>query len=327
LVAILLTAFVATAVFSVDGARIYLTVTELKIATDAAAKAAVTSMALTQNLTTARQAAKNIAQANLVDHQPLILQDADIVFGSASLQSNGTVLFTPNATPYSAAQVTATKSEAGGPLQLLFGTLLGTSSVNPQSVSVAARETRDIVLLFDQSGSMTGQKETDLRTAVQSFVTTLSGMNTNDEVGMVTFDSSSYEKDTIGTSLAKIGSDASTLNPSSPWALTYIGGAITSAQNILQNEGRTTQFTQKVIILMSDGCQTTGTTTPLQAAQNAANASIIIYTIAYGSDADTATMQSIATTTKGTYYNAPTGASLTSAFQSIAQSFHSVLTQ
>jgi hypothetical protein len=40
-------------------------------------------------------------------------------------------------------------------------------------------------------------------------------------------------------------------------ALTYIGGAIASAQNAVQTEGRTTQFTQKVIILMSDGCQTT----------------------------------------------------------------------
>ncbi|MGD0898292.1 MAG: hypothetical protein ABR915_10690 [Thermoguttaceae bacterium] len=51
--------------------------------------------------------------ADQPDNKPLIPQDADIVFGSASLQSNGTVLFTANATPYSAAQVTATKSEAG----------------------------------------------------------------------------------------------------------------------------------------------------------------------------------------------------------------------
>jgi Ca-activated chloride channel homolog len=117
------------------------------------------------------------------------------------------------------------------------------------------------------------------------------------------------------------------LNVTNPYLLTYIGGALTSATAALQSEGRSAQFTQKVIIMMSDGNQTYGTITPQQGANAAAAANIIVYTIGFGTDADPVTLKAIAATTGGTYYAAPTGTDLTNAFKTIAQSFHSVLTQ
>src|SRR5262249_54549487 len=150
---VLLIGFIATCAFSVDVARMHLVNAELRAATDAAAKAATTTLGLTSDLNQARQAGITLAAANYVDGKPLTLTSQDIVFGRVQLQSDGSLAFTANATPYSAVQVIGRKqaSSASGGVPLLFGPVLGTTTFETTMTATAAVLDRDICLVLDRS--------------------------------------------------------------------------------------------------------------------------------------------------------------------------------
>ncbi len=99
-----------------------------------------------------------------------------------------------------------------------------------------------------------------------------------------------------------------------PNGYTDIGGAIYTARDELLNNGRV--GAPKVIVLISDGVpncanggyvgSSAGRTHALNATQSAADNGIIIFSVAYGDNADHPLMQQIADITQGQYYNAPT---------------------
>ncbi len=107
---------------------------------------------------------------------------------------------------------------------------------------------------------------------------------------------------------------------------TAIGTAIASAASRLHEREETKS---KVIILVTDGINNQGSITPIDAAKQAAELGIKIFTIAIGSEArlshytadvetiDEKTLQEIATITGGRYYRANSGARLQKAFASI----------
>ena len=66
LIALLLIVLIVTVVFSVDVAYMQLTRTQLRSASDAAARAAAECLSRTQDVDQAREAAKTIASRNLV---------------------------------------------------------------------------------------------------------------------------------------------------------------------------------------------------------------------------------------------------------------------
>lgn len=107
---------------------------------------------------------------------------------------------------------------------------------------------------------------------------------------------------------------------------TAIGTAIASAATRLHERQETKS---KVIILVTDGASNTGTIPPLEAAQQAAELGIKIFTIAIGRDErisqytanvdtfDAKTLREIARITGGRYFRASSGASLQQAFETI----------
>lgn len=107
---------------------------------------------------------------------------------------------------------------------------------------------------------------------------------------------------------------------------TAIGTAIASAATRL-NERHDTK--SKVIILVTDGASNSGTLVPAEAAKQAAELGIKIFTIAIGQDErisrytadvdtfDEKTLREIADITGGRYYRASSGARLQKAFRSI----------
>ena len=105
LVALSMVAFLATVAFSVDIAYMQLVRTRLRTATDAAARASGEALSRLQNIDAARQAAKDIAEENLVAGDPLLLDDADIVFGHSSRTGTGAWTFDPTGTPINSIQI------------------------------------------------------------------------------------------------------------------------------------------------------------------------------------------------------------------------------
>jgi Ca-activated chloride channel family protein len=324
LVTLLLIAFFAATAFSVDVARMHLANAELRAATDAAAKAAVTNLATTQDLTAARQAATQVAAANFVAGKPLVLESQDIVFGAAQTQADGSLSFVAGATPYGAVQIHSRKlsGSASGNVPLLFGGVLGKPSFDTQLTATAARLDRDVALVLDRSGSMQGQKIADLKSAVAVFLSTVADPNQTQLVGLGSYSTTATLDQPLTSNLSTIQTKVNSM-VAAGW--TDIGAGINTGRTILAG-GHNRQFCEKIMILMTDGIHNQQTS-PEGAAANAKLENIVIHTLTFGADADQARMRAIAATTGGTFHHAPDGATLSAAFQDIAKTIRSALIQ
>jgi Flp pilus assembly protein TadG len=124
---------------AVDFGRVQVAKTELRRATDAAARAGAAS--LNQGSSNVITAAENIAAANNVDGLPLVLTSSNITVGiwNTATRSFSTSGSADNITNFNAVQIIASRSAANGnAIPLLFGKILGSSSCDVNSTSVAA---------------------------------------------------------------------------------------------------------------------------------------------------------------------------------------------
>ena len=324
LVTILLVAFFATAAFSVDVSRMHLTNAELRAATDAAAKAAVTKLALTRDIAAARLAAIQVAAANSVAGKPLILESQDIVFGRVQLQANGPLLFVPGSMPYGAAQVRGRKlsSSPSGNVALVFGGLLGKSAYDTEITATAARLDRDVCLVLDRSGSMEGQKLADLKSGAVIFLNTLGTSSQPQLVGLASYSTDSTLDQSLTSDRALVQQKVNDMNADG-W--TNIGAGINTGRAILDG-GRDPRFVEKVMVLMTDGIHNQATS-PEDAAAAAKQSNMVIHTLTFGADADQDRMRAIADLTGGTFHHAPDADALMQAFEDIARTIRTSLTQ
>lgn len=143
--------------FSVDVAFMQLARTELRAATDAAAKAGAAALSRTDgDANTARAEAKRIAKLNMVAGKPLVLVNSNIEVGNSTMNLDGSWSFKKNVTPFTSVRVTGDKraGSSSGPVNLFFGNVLGVKTFTPLEVATASSFSQDIVLALDRSGSM-----------------------------------------------------------------------------------------------------------------------------------------------------------------------------
>lgn len=157
LVAVALVILLAAAAFSVDVAYMHLVREELRIATDAAAKAAVTKLSLGGTEDEARSLAVTIASKNRVAGKALTIDAANVQLGCSTYATGSRWAFTKDATPLTAASVTVNMAgnTTPGTVNLFFGRLFGTSTFSPTRTSTAAFVRNKVCLCFDRSRSMT----------------------------------------------------------------------------------------------------------------------------------------------------------------------------
>jgi len=127
-------------VVAIDFAYIYTVRGEMQNAADAAALAAAGVMANTPswNFSTARQAAKDVANANFAGGKSVTLLDEDIVFGFW----NGTA-FSEVSSPINAVKVSARRIKAReNPVGLFFGKTVGWPTMDVVQTAIAIRPPR-----------------------------------------------------------------------------------------------------------------------------------------------------------------------------------------
>jgi hypothetical protein len=146
----------AMTMISVDVASMQLTRTELRAATDAAAKAGAESLLRTQNQSQAVQAALAMAQLNNVAGQPFRISATDVVVGTTSQQADGSWSFSAGGNRPNAVRVNAAMSDssASGPVKLAFGKVFKSGSFTPTKTSTASAMQQEICLAIDRSASM-----------------------------------------------------------------------------------------------------------------------------------------------------------------------------
>jgi Ca-activated chloride channel homolog len=156
LIALLLIVFFGMVAFYVDVAYMQLCRTQLRIATDAAARASGESLSREQDLDKARQAARDMAAEHIVAGLPLELADSDIIPGRATMQSDGHWDFDPAGEPVNGLQITGrrTNDSPSGSIALFFGKIFNVTDYETSQQAVVVRMDRDICLVVDRSSSM-----------------------------------------------------------------------------------------------------------------------------------------------------------------------------
>ena len=324
LIAFLLVAFFITVIFSVDVAYMHLVNTQLRTATDAAAKAATDTLSRTEDVGLARQAAKDVAALNFVAGQPLVLDDADIVFGASAAGAGDSINFVAGGLPLSATRIQGLKTagSSSGDVGLFFGGLIGTPRYETSLQAIASRRDRDICLVVDRSGSMGGQKIIDLKSAVTVFLATLNQTPQEEFVGLASYSTNATQDQGLTVDLTQVDS---TMQGLSAAGTTNIGGGIDAGRAILNN-GRNSSFVEKTMIVMTDGRHNTGTN-PEDAADRALADGIVIHSITFGGGAQQQRMEDIALLTGGTFNHAPNGARLIEIYREIALTLATQLTE
>lgn len=156
LLAAMIMGFLVMEAFSVDVAYMQLVRTQLRVATDAAAKAGAEALARTQTESAGQAAAIAVAQQNSVGGDPLQLAPEDVTFGRVTQKDNGKWRFYANQTPYTAVQVNGrrTTDSLSGPVPLFFAGVFGGGGFTPVHTAVAAHLDNEIVIAVDRSHSM-----------------------------------------------------------------------------------------------------------------------------------------------------------------------------
>jgi Ca-activated chloride channel homolog len=351
LLVITLPLFFATAAFSVDVAYMHLTRTQLRRATDAAVRAAADSLLREQDTVLASDAAKALASVNPVAGQPLILEDADIVFGRSERQEDGTWQFVADAEPLNSVRINSRHN-----VPLIFGPVLGVHEFEPVQSATAARLDRDLMVVVDRSTSMKWRTDestvnlnirdprinqpphlsdsrwADLVAAVEEFNIVLDQVGTSEQVGLASYGGSS--------SIWPSGSNtyATTSDINQPLTLdhdrvrqamalitskifngyTNISAGIDEGIEGLTDQSRARPHAFKTMVLMTDGIWNKGRS-PQSAAQDAAAQGIVIHTVTFSDEANQSDMQAVAQITGGQHFHAPDGATLREAFREIAR--------
>jgi Mg-chelatase subunit ChlD len=359
LIAVCLPLCLIMAAFAVDVAWMQLVRTELRTATDSAARAGSKELSIAQDSVAARQRAKQAARRNLVASQPLELADADIQIGS-STQSNSASRFTfaGGGTRPNAVRVTGqrTQGSLSGPVDLLFAGVLGVDTFEPRHVATSTQLDRDICLVVDRSGSMmwnlfnsnlppgasdcgpphsTLSRFGALVNAVDAFLRELDRTRQRETVGMVSYSSDTtecnrtYRISTINSDLVSdygpIRNAITTMASRPVKGRTAISAGIDDGIRVLTG-ARVRPFAVRTMVLMTDGIHNTGPE-PVLSARVAAQNDIVIHTVTFSADADIRRMQDVAAATGGLHFHADDRAELVSVFRQIAATLPVMLTE
>jgi len=207
-------------------------------------------------------------------------------------------------------------------LGALVWLLLVTAAARPQLIGdpiALPMEGRDLMLAVDISGSMVerdmviGDRVVERLTAVKAVAGDFIERREGDRIGLILFGAQAYlqtpltfDRKTVRTLLFEAAVGLAGRE-------TAIGDAIGLAVKRLRDQ----PAESRVLILLTDGANTTGSIQPLKAAELAARAGVRIYTIGVGSEVrgpfglpmagasiDEGTLRTIAKTTGGQYFRA-----------------------
>jgi uncharacterized protein YegL len=154
----------------------------------------------------------------------------------------------------------------------------------------------DVVLAFDRSGSMYGDKINSAKEAVKTFIGYL---KPDDRAALVSF------SDTATLDCGLTGNHAllqSTVDNYQAGGMTNMGDALKLAINELNTNGRNGAY--RVIIYFTDGQSNIGPTND-EILGMATYSGLKIYTVGYGSDVDEFFLKQVAHNSGGEYYFAP----------------------
>jgi Ca-activated chloride channel homolog len=227
-------------------------------------------------------------------------------------------------------------------LALLIWIVLVLAASNPRWVGepqYISQSGRDLMLAVDLSSSMSipdmiiDHKQVERLDAIKAVANNFISHRTGDRIGLILFGSKAYLQTPLTYDLSTVKAMLNDASIGLAGNLTSIGDAIGLAiKHLSQSE-----LGNRVLILLTDGSNNSGSIEPLEAARMAAQQHIRIYTIGVGSEnpgrqglmglqkliakdqLDVATLQSIANETGGLFFQVTDIPSLQLAYKQLDQ--------
>ena len=324
LIAIMMIGFMVTIAFSVDVAQMHLSRTELRTATDAASKAAAATLAETMDPKLAIKRGQEIASANRVNGDPLLLDRNDFSFGRSIQRTSGKFEFAADKTPQNTVRVAGrrTVDSLSGPIPLFFGNLLGVDFFQPEVVASSTYIERDVVLVVDRSGSMWGKKFRGLIRAIDTFVATLEETPVDERVGLASYSNYATADVQLTENLPLISEKIRQLRLG---GYTSISRGMRAGISIM-DASRNAQFVERTMIVMTDGQHNRGIE-PSFVARELSEDGVTIHTITFGTNADRLRMAEVAAIGGGRHFHADSGVQLEKVYREIALTLSTIMTQ
>lgn len=361
LIAVILPVFALMAAYAVDVAWMQLVRTELRTATDSAARAGAKTLSLSQDQDTARAAAQDAASRNFVGGAGLLVAAADVQFGASEQDSpTDPFVFEAGETPINAVHVDGkrTADSPAGPAPLFFSRMLGVNNFEPVATATSTMLDRDVVIVIDRSGSMglrvtrsgggNGQncgplnantRFAALATAVDDFLVELQSTLPRERVALVSYSSRNRVNCRRGNLRFEVADTREELTDDyediseamDDFMANGIGGRTAIGEGLREGiramNGRNARpLALKTIVLMTDGRHNEGVE-PIVPAREAASAGITVHTVTFSAGAEQARMQQVADATGGRHFHADTTADLRAVFREIARTLPVLLTE
>ncbi|MEZ6062968.1 MAG: VWA domain-containing protein [Planctomycetaceae bacterium] len=334
LIVICLPIVLAFAVFALNVAWMQLTRTELRTATDAAARAGSRMLSRSQSPATARSWAIQAAAQNTVGGQAMVVAPGDVVFGHATDNGYGGYVFTPGLDTdpdINGLRVTGDRrfGSAAGAVPMLYTGLFTTSAFEPVKSATAMQIDRDVLLVLDRSGSMatvtpTGTRWSDLKAAVQAFLNALASTPQDEFVGLATYSTTASRDLNLSLNYAGI---MTTVNSFTPDGMTAIGEGIEAGRLSVTDITYARPTAQKTIVVMTDGIHNTGVNPEIKSLDAHVNYGVTVHTITFSDAADQTWMELTASEGGGQHWHADDQASLIAVFEEIAANLPTLLTE
>jgi uncharacterized protein YegL len=334
LILVCLPIVLAFAVFAINVAWMQLTRTELRTATDSAARAGSRMLSRSQDTAVARAAAVDAASRNTIAGQPLILATNDLQFGYSSEGDTGRWEFEvrdDSDRDINSVRVTGDRTEgsASGAVPMLFAGLFDRTTFEPMKTATASQIDRDVILVLDRSGSMDsptpgGNRWEDLKRAVDAFLTALESTPQDELVGIVTYSSSASRDEELTMDYAQL---MATIESRRVSGMTAIGRGLQAGRQAVMDRNYSRPTAKKTIVLMTDGNHNTGLR-PDSIAQSAyEDDGITVHTITFSSGANQNHMRQVAALGGGQHWHADNQESLIAVFEEVANNLPTLLTE
>ena len=358
LVAVLLPVVLILIAMVINVAYIELSRTELRIATDSAVRAGGRELALTGDIDLAKAAARDAASRNHVAGQPLLLADEDFQAGVSTRSGefsrydfDSRSVQDPNSL-----QIFGRRRNGGasGAVSYFMPNILGRTAFELEQAAISTQIELDLTLVVDRSGSMAYNetenaeqmaKQGQLPAAaspgwmfgdavpadsrwlnlIDATGVLLAHLDTTPQTELVSLTSySEFATEDVGltSNYNEILTGLDRVSQAFDGGSTNIGDGITVGADVLTGAG-SRHWASKVIILLTDGRHNTGTN-PVGAAASVKD--VTLYTITFSQEADQKAMSKVAKKSGGSHFHADSGQALMDAFEEVAKSLPTLIT-
>ncbi|MCP4175336.1 MAG: VWA domain-containing protein [Fuerstiella sp.] len=334
LIVICLPVILAFSAYAVNIAWMQLTRTELRTATDAAARAGSRMLSRTQDTDIARSVAIDAASRNTVAGNALALDSADVTFGTSAPDAAGDWLFTQkpeDTNGLNGVHITGrrTSGSASGSVPMLFTGLFDRGHFEPVKTAVASHMDRDVMLVLDRSGSMArrtpgGNRWRDMKRAVTAFLSALISTPQDELVGVATYSTSSTLDENMTLNYAQL---TATIDKLSVGGWTAIGKGLQDGIAGITDPSFARANAAKTIVVMTDGQHNRGIMPEIVARKAHDTYGITVHTITFSRSADRSHMQLVARNGGGRHWHADDQAELIAVFEEIANNLPTLLTE